>query len=119
MYVIRAEQMQVFVQAQRQRFEDYCADLILNHWADRYAGQDVAQIRSELRQLLDAGSDWGFRTERQRYRLVNVAAYLGLGFQRQVGYVWAVKLLSDQSLAPEARIAAILYRNQPDGAQHA
>lgn len=115
MQVIRAEQMHVFSLTQRRRFEDRCADLVLNDWAEKYAGQDAGDIREELRQLLDTGRDWGFLTERQRYRLVNVAACLGLGFQRRTGYTWAVALLADQRRAPEDRIEAILYHNHMDG----
>ncbi|MCP3139408.1 hypothetical protein [Pyxidicoccus xibeiensis] len=108
MLVVREEQMRVLAAAQRQRFEDRCVRLILDEWAETHAGYTADEVRAEVRGLLEAGTVWGFHTERERYRLVNLGGLLCLGFQRVPARAWAVALLADTFVPVDERIEAVL-----------
>jgi hypothetical protein len=103
--VIRAEQCDVFVAAQRLRFENRCVKFVLDEWA---AGQSEAQVRTDVRALLADAEGWGFETERDCYRLVNVAAFLGLGFQWQAQHGAALGILADTGASPAHRLASLI-----------
>lgn len=115
--VVREEQMRALAAAQGQRFEDRCVRLILDEWADAHAGRTEDEIRAEVRGLLDAGTVWGFHTERDRYRLINLGGLLRLGFQRATARAWAVALLADAFAPVDERVEAVLAYAETRGAR--
>jgi hypothetical protein len=110
MWTIRSEQSRALGEVTRRRFEDHCLELVQRSWGDLYASWGEDALRGELRELFTAGHDWGFKSERDLYRLVNVACLLGLGFQRANAPAWAVRVLGATRRPIEARIDAVIAR---------
>ncbi|MEA2413662.1 MAG: hypothetical protein QOI58_319 [Thermoanaerobaculia bacterium] len=107
---IREEQLEALREAARLDFERECIALVLERWRDVHAGWSAETIAAEVRELLAIAPSWGYTGERERYRLVNAAALLGLGFHRRGEGHWALQLLRDERLPVDTRIGAVIER---------
>ncbi|HSU13304.1 hypothetical protein [Longimicrobium sp.] len=114
MLIIRDAQMEAFRLAALRPVEDRCVRLVREHWSALYAARSEADVRAELRHLFAVAPRWGFRSERELFRLANAACFLGLGFQRAPEAAWAVRILEDAGAAPGARLRALFARFDPE-----
>ena len=118
MLIIRNEQMQVFKQEMRRRFEES----MLLHIADRYPieyericsnGKGEEEIRSYIKQgILDAAS-FGIESELGVCLYIELMVQLGPGFHDHEDMFWIREILKDTGLSGNAKVECI-HRHLPD-----
>lgn len=110
MLTILDAQMEMFRAIATRRFEDRCLALVRDGWGEEYGSWSESRLREELRELFTAGRSWNFRSERNLYRLVNLACLLGLNFQRYGAASWATTILAAPDVDVDCKVQAVLDR---------
>lgn len=107
MLTIRREQMKVFRKQRYERFLDRLARHARRFFPEQTNDLDGEALRRVCRSLVLRGSRYGFETERDLCKFLNVAFVFGEEFDEDPHLPWTRPYLEDDTAGPTLKISRL------------
>lgn len=104
MLTIRREQMNVFRKQRHERFLDRLARHARRFFPEQTKSFDDGTLRQICRSLVLRGSRYGFETERDLCKFLNVAFVFGEEFDQDPDIPWIRPYLDDDTAGPTLKV---------------
>jgi hypothetical protein len=104
---IRREQRLALDAAARREFEDRVIALLAARWTSKHAALGEQGARGLVQRASAKAEGFGFETEQQIVRFVNLTMLLGEGFDADPRHAWMLPLLRDRTAPADKRIAEL------------
>jgi hypothetical protein len=108
MLVLREEQIAIMARAVRARFADEAYEHLLRYFPDRCAALGKEAAIDEIRQGLKRARGYGFQSEYDLLRYLNLLFEFGEGFEQSQANAWALPYLDPTGRPPTVRMDLLM-----------
>jgi hypothetical protein len=105
---IRSEQLEAIGLARTREFERRAAGHVREYFSESYHAMGEEEVLASVRKALSKGREYGFDSEYDVVRYLNLMYALGFDFDRDIRYPWAGEILTDPQLGGHTKVDALM-----------